>query len=72
MNSRLRDLQSNKTLVDVYLVNGVKLVGNIQSFDDDSLHLTSNIEGGVTIERHTVSAVQKHLERKGSTQNANR
>lgn len=72
MNERLRHSQTTQELVAVYLVNGVKLVGKVEKFDDDSVHLTSNIDGGVTIERRSISAVQKNIERKGPSTTANR
>lgn len=72
MNERLAASKSSQELVAIYLVNGVKLVGKVEKFDDDSIHLTSNIDGGVTIERQSVSAVQKNTERKGETEQRKR
>ena len=65
MNERLQAAQATQETVAIYLANGVKLVGKVERFDDESIQLTSNIEGGVTVERRSVSAVQKNQERKG-------
>jgi hypothetical protein len=67
MSERLGAAKKAQDLMDVYLTNGVKLVGKVDNFDDNSIQLTSNIEGGVTIERRNVSAVQKHPDKKGDT-----
>lgn len=61
MNARLKREQADHNLVAIYLSNGIKLVGTIDTFDDDAIHLSSTIEGGVTISRHNMSSVQKHL-----------
>lgn len=72
MNDRLTASKVNQELIAIYLVNGVKLVGKVERFDDDSIHLTSNIDGGVTIERRSVSAIQKNTERKGDPEQRTR
>jgi host factor-I protein len=55
-DSRLTEIVNNKTWVAAYLINGLKIQGRIEAFDNDVIFLTPN---GITqmMYRHAISVI---------------
>ncbi len=51
----LNDLCKNQVMVSIFLINGIKLQGTIESFDDESILLKNTITQMVY--KHAVSTV---------------
>jgi host factor-I protein len=58
----LNTMRSDGTSVSVYLVNGIRLVGRVQSFDRQMV-LLSSATGVQLVYKHAISAVQPEPER---------
>ena len=52
----LTELQKDKILIWIYLLNGIRLIGTIHSFNDSSLFLSS-IEGIQLVRMKVISTI---------------
>lgn len=59
MIKRLHDSQAT---AGVYLANGIRLVGTILEYDEESILLSSKGHDGIAINRCNISTVQHHIE----------
>lgn len=55
----IENAAKNKTSVNVYLINGVKLHGTIEAYDDNTIVVSGNKgNSGQLVFKHAISTVQ--------------
>lgn len=53
----LNTLRRERTQVSVFLVNGIKLTGRIDSFDQFVVHLKGHDQAGQMVFKHAISTI---------------
>lgn len=53
----LNTLRRERTPVSVFLVNGIKLTGRIDSFDQFVIHLKGHDQAGQMVFKHAISTI---------------
>jgi host factor-I protein len=65
----LNAARTEVTRVSVYLVNGIRLIGSVRSFDQHTI-LLSSATGVQLVYKHAISTVQPDTERARTIRNA--
>jgi host factor-I protein len=65
----LNAARTEATRVSVYLVNGIRLIGSVQSFDRHTV-LLSSATGVQLVYKHAISTIQPDTERARPIRNA--
>lgn len=58
----LNALRRERMLVSVFLVNGIKLTGRIDSFDQFVIHLKGHDQAGQMVFKHAISTISPSRE----------
>lgn len=58
----LNALRRDRILVSVFLVNGIKLTGKIDSFDQYAIHLKGHDQAGQMVFKHAISTISPSRE----------